>query len=170
MEELEKKVETPVEEKKDEPKETAEVAALRKEIENLKRIASNANSEAANYKRELRAKQSEAERAEADRAEREKQRDAEIAELRAYKREADYSEKLIAAGVDPVSAKAMAKAMPDGVDDSYFEATKQFIAVQKQTILNEKLAKQPGLSVGTPPSAADAQKDEDAKIRQWFGL
>ena len=99
-----------------------------------------------------------------------KQRDAEIAELRAYKREADYSEKLIAAGVDPVSAKAMAKAMPDGVDDSYFEATKQFIAVQKQTILNEKLAKQPGLSVGTPPSAADAQKDEDAKIRQWFGL
>lgn len=140
------------------------------ELNKLKTALSKSNGEAAEYKRLLREKQTEQERAEAERAEREQQREAEIAELRAYKREADYSDKLIAIGIDPVSAKAIAKSLPDGVDATYFDAMKQSIETQRKNILDENLKNQPSLSVGTPPTAADAKKKEDAEIRSWFGL
>lgn len=140
------------------------------EVNKLKTALSKSNGEAAEYKRLLREKQTEQERAEAERAEREKQRDEEIAELKAYKRTADNRAKLIAVGVDAIIADSMAKLLPDGVDDTYFDAMKQLIEAQKKALLDENLKKQPGLSVGTPPTTADAKAKEDAQIRAWFGL
>ena len=52
------------------------------EVKNLKESLSKANSQAAEYKRQWREKQSEAERAEAERAEREKAVEEELKSLR----------------------------------------------------------------------------------------
>ena len=76
----------------------------------------------------------------------------------------------MAAGYDAETADVMAKSLPDGVNDEYFAATKAFLDAQKQAILSSAINKQPGLSVGTPPSAATAQKEEEIKMRHYFGL
>lgn len=147
----------------DEPAETGEIVKLKKSL-------SNANSEAAEYKRQLREKQSEAERAEADRAEKERQMQEELAAYRNKERISSYKAQLMTAGIDPNTADLMAKSLPDGVSDEYFAATKTFLDNQKQALLSESLNKQPGLSVGTPPTAAQAEKEAENKMRHYFGL
>ena len=147
----------------DEPDETGEIVKLKKSL-------SNANSEAAEYKRQLREKQSEAERAEADRAEKERQMQEELAAYRNKERISSYKAQLMTAGIDPNTADLMAKSLPDGVSDEYFAATKTFLDNQKQALLSESLNKQPGLSVGTPPTAAQAEKETENKMRHYFGL
>ena len=148
----------------------ADVQTDTNEITKLKKSLSNANSEAAEYKRQLREKQSEAERAEAERAEKERAMQEELAAYRNRERIASYKAKAMAAGTDPATADAMANALPDGVDDAYFSALKTFLENQKQALLSEALNRQPGLSVGTPPTAAQAQREEDNKLRRYFGL
>lgn len=140
------------------------------DIAKLKAALSKANSEAAEFKRQLREKQSEAERAEAERQEREKQREARIAELEAKERIHNYKTKLMEAGIDAVAADLMAKALPDGVADEYFTATKAVLADAKQKAVNDSLSKQPGLSVGTPPSGKTAAELEMEQLRKNIGL
>lgn len=140
------------------------------EITKLKKSLSNANSEAAEYKRQLREKQTEAERAEAERAERDKQMQDELAAYRNKERISSYKAQLMTAGIDPNTADLMAKALPDGVSDEYFAATKSFLDAQKQALLSESLNKQPGLSVGTPPTSEQMQKDAENKMRKYWGL
>lgn len=159
-------VQTTAEPAKAETKEPVETA----EIAKLKAALSKANSEAAEFKRQLREKQSEAERAEAERQEREKQREARIAELEAKERVSNYKTKLMEAGVDAVAADLMAKALPDGVADEYFAATKAVLAEAKQKAVNESLSKQPGLSVGNPPSGKTAADLEMEQLRRNIGL
>lgn len=140
------------------------------EITKLKKSLSNANSEAAEYKRQLREKQTEAERAAADQAEKEREMQERLAAYETKERISSYKAQLMAAGVDPETADVMAKSLPAGVADSYFAATKTFLDNQKQTLLSESLNKQPGLSVGTPPTAAQAKKEEENKMRRFFDL
>jgi hypothetical protein len=147
----------------DEPAETGEIVKLKKSL-------SNANSEAAEYKRQLREKQSEAERAEAERAEKDREREELLKSLLEEKRVSTYKAQLMTAGIDPNTADLMAKSLPDGVSDEYFAATKTFLDNQKQALLSESLNKQPGLSVGTPPTAAQAEKEAENKMRHYFGL
>lgn len=147
-------------------KETAENA----EIAKLKAALSKANSEAADWKRQLREKQTEQERADAERAEREKAREARIAELEAKERVSAYKNKLLEAAVDPTSADIMAHALPEGVGDEYFTTLKSYLSNQRQAIETATLNKQPGLSVGMPPTAADAKKEEQNRQRKWMGL
>lgn len=155
---------TPVEAPKTEPpKEDPEIAKL-------KAALSKANSEAAEWKRALREKQTEQERAEAERAEREKAREARLAELEAKERVNTYADKLVAAGYDQAVAKQMAASLPDGVGDEYFAAQKAFIESQRQAMQTAALKNQPGLSVGMPPTAADAQREETNRLRKAFGL
>ena len=70
------------------------------DVTKLKTSLSKANSEAAEYKRLLREKQTEAERAEADRAEREKALQDELASYRDKERISSYKAQLMSAGVD----------------------------------------------------------------------
>ena len=152
------------------PKAEANNAGENAEIVKLKAALSKANAEAADWKRQLREKQSEAERAEAERQEREKQREARIAELEARERISTYKDKLMEAGIDPAAADLMAKSLPDGVSDEYFAAVKTFNSSQRQAIETETLNKQPKLSVGTPPTSANMRTEEDAKYDRWWGL
>ncbi len=140
------------------------------EYTKLKNAYNKACEEAGNYRKALREKQSEAERAEADRAEAERAMKEELAAYRNKERISSYKAQLMTAGIDPNTADLMAKSLPDGVSDEYFAATKAFLEAQKQALLSESLNKQPGLSVGTPPTAAQAEKDAENRIRRNFGL
>lgn len=136
----------------------------------LKNALNKACEEAASYKKALREKQTEAERAEADRAEREKALQDELANYRNKERVSSYKAQLMAAGIDPDTADLMAKSLPEGVADEYFLATKSFLDNQRQKLLTESINKQPGLSVGTPPTAAQAEREEENLLRKRMGL
>lgn len=140
------------------------------DVTKLKTSLSKANSEAAEYRRLLRGKQTEAERAEADRAEREKALQDELASYRDKERISSYKAQLMSAGVDAETADLMAKSLPEGVADEYFLATKSFLDNQRQKLLTESINKQPGLSVGTPPTAAQAEREEENLLRKHMGL
>ena len=148
----------------------AEIARLTALTESQRNSISKANADAADWKRQYREKLSEQERAEAERAEREKVRDARLAELEAKERVNNYADKLTAAGYDPAVAKQMAASLPEGVGDEYFAAQKSFIESQRMAMQTAALKNQPGLSVGLPPTAADAQKEEINRMRKAFGL
>lgn len=136
----------------------------------LKNALNKVCEEAASYKKALREKQTEAERAAADQAEKEREMAERLATYETKERISSYKAQLMAAGVDPETADLMAKSLPAGVEDSYFAATKSFLDNQKQQLLSESLNRQPGLSVGTPPTAAQAQKEEENKMRRYFDL
>lgn len=140
------------------------------DVTKLKTSLSKANSEAAEYRRLLREKQTEAERAEADRAEREKALQDELASYRDKERISTYKANLMGAGIDEPTADLMAKSLPEGVSDEYFLATKSFLDNQRQKLLTESINKQPGLSVGTPPTAAQAEREEENLLRKRMGL
>ena len=140
------------------------------DVTKLNTSLSKANSEAAEYKRLLREKQTEAERAEADRAEREKALQDELASYRDRERISTYKANLMGAGIDEPTADLMAKSLPEGVAYEYFLATKSFLDNQRQKLLTESINKQPGLSVGTPPTAAQAEREEENLLRKRMGL
>ena len=166
-------VQTAEPETKAEAKEPVETA----EVMKLKAALSKANSEAAankrlaeEFKQKLRDKQTEQEKQESDLAEQRKKELEELEELRKEKRINGYKAKLMEAGIDHVSADLMAKALPDGVADDYFTATKAVLADAKQKAVNDSLSKQPGLSVGTPPSGKTAAELEMEQLRKNIGL
>ena len=137
------------------------------EINHYKQLISKANAEAADYRKQLRDKQTEAERAEADRLERERLLQEELAGYKDRERLATYKSSLMSAGIDEKTADIMAKSLPEGVKPEYFDAVKSMMDEQKQAAAVAALNRQPSLSVGTPPSPTDA---EEQKIRGWMGL
>lgn len=133
------------------------------DLNKLKAALSKSNSEAAEYKRLLREKQTEAERAEADRAEQYKALQDELAGYRNRERISNYKAQLMTAGIDADTADLMAKQLPDGVSDEYFQATKSFLEQQRKNADIANLGKRPGLSVGQPPKAM-TKDDEIVQI------
>ena len=140
------------------------------EAEKLKTALSKANSEAAAYKKALREKQTEQERLESERKEADQKKDELIAQYEAERRVNDYTKKFVASGYDLETASKMAASLPAGVTDEYFAATKTFIEAKTKEIESAALNKQPTLTPGAPPTAGQADKDEQNKMRSWFGL
>ena len=136
----------------------------------LKNALNKACEEAASYKKALREKQSEAERAEADRAEQYKALQDELASYRNKERVSSYKAQLMAAGIDPDTADLMAKSLPEGVSDEYFQATKSFLDAQRKNAEIAALGKQPSLSVGTPPKGMTKEDEIVATAMRYAGL
>lgn len=136
----------------------------------LKNALNKACEEAGNYRKQLREKQTEQERIEAERAEKDREREELLKSLLEEKREATYKAKFMAIGYDSETAEVLAKSLPEGVADEYFLATKSFLDNQRQKLLTESINKQPGLSVGTPPTAAQAEREEENRLRKHMGL
>ena len=147
-----------------------ELKELKAALAKANALISRANSEAADYKRQLRDKQTEAEKQAADLAEENRKRDDELAHYKELDRVNQYTRKLVSAGYDMETAAVMANGLPDGVSDSYFDSVKASNEKLKQTISASAIANQPGLSVGLPPTSADARKEELNKMRKAFGL
>lgn len=140
------------------------------ELARVRNALNKASSECADYKKQLRERQTEAEREAADRLERE---NALQEELKAYKNRERISTnkaKFMSVGYDAETAETLANALPEGVSDEFFATQKTFLDGQRQKIVTETINKQPGLSVGTPPTAAQAETEQENVWRKHMGL
>ena len=146
------------------------VKDLQTQLAKQKKATDSASSDAASWKDKYRSTLSEAQKAEAERAEAEKALRDENAALKRDKVISAYSNRALALGYDADLAAKTAEAMANGDMDSVFEAIGQFAQTVKTKTATENFAKQSPLSVGTPPTAASAQTEEDNKYRHWMGL
>ena len=140
------------------------------EVKNLKESLSRANSQAAEWKRQFREKQTETERAEAERAEREKETAEKLA---AYERKflvSDYTAQCLALGYTKELAERAANAMADGNAAEIFNCQQIFLSEKQKEIEANALNRQPTLTVGTPPTAKQAEQEALNKMRASFGL
>ena len=140
------------------------------EISNLKDALSKANSQAAEYKRAWREKQTEAERAEAERAEREKAVEDELRQLRRDKTVSGYIAQCLALGYTQDLAVRAAEAMADGNNADIFACQQEFLEMKQKEIEANALNKQPTLTVGSPPTAKVAEAEAYNKLRKAWGL
>jgi hypothetical protein len=156
----------------------AKLIAVEAEKEKLKKAMDAACSDAAKQKKEaakwqeqFKATLDEQKRKEFDTEEATKALMAQLSEYKTKERVANYKAKLMSAGYDDSTANTMATALPEGIDDTFFEAQKTFLENTKQAIKTQTLNAQPSLSVGTPPSTQkDATSTEDDNLRRWIGL
>lgn len=148
----------------------AVIAQLKAENERYKEAASRANSQAADFKRQVRERQSEAERAEAERKEREAAQAEELAQLRKSVQLTRYANRLMESGYDAATANSMAANLPDGITDDFFAAQKTFIEAQKQLIKSEVLNEQPKPTTGKPLTGGDVVDPMVAAFRKGAGL
>lgn len=145
----------------------AENMTLKADAEKAKKTISNANEDAANWKRQFRATQDEATRKAAEEAEEKEALRNELTALKAEKRISVYTQRLMECGYDPQTASTMAMGLPEGISDDFFATQKNFLENQKQLAKTEALNNQPNLSIGTPPTA---QSKEEIELRRWAGL
>ena len=140
------------------------------EVNKLKTALSKANSDAAEWKRQFREKQTEAERAEAERAEREKAVEDELRTLRRDKTVSGYQAQCLALGYTQDLALRAAEAMADGNAAEIMNCQQEFLETKTKEIEATALNKQPTLTKGATPTATDADKDELNKRRKLVGL
>lgn len=135
-----------------------------------KRLLDKANSEAADYKRQLRAKMSDDERKAIEVEESRKAMEAELAEYKKRDTINNYKLGFMKAGFDEATATKNAEAVANGDFDTMFAN----LATLSDSISKSAVAKamdaQKGLSVGSVPSSADVDKANQAALRRAFGL
>ena len=106
-------------------------------------------SEAASYKKQLKAKMTEDEQKAAEDAEKWEAMLAENKQLKADKAISESSKKLIAMGYDEELASTVATALYDGDTETVLKAQAKFIEAQKKAVLAEAVKETP-----TPPATA----------------
>lgn len=156
----------------------AKLTALEAEKDKLKKAMDSACSDAAKQKKEAAkwkdqytATLDEQKRKELETEEANKLLMAQLAEFKAKERISTYKSKLLSAGYDEQTANTMASALPDGIEDTFFEAQRTFLENTKQSIKTQTLNSQPSLSVGTPLSTQlEGETPEERNYRKWMGL
>ena len=139
-------------------------------IDKQKASIDNASGDAAEWKRKYRSTLDDATRKEQEQTERLSQIEAELAGYKTRDVKNGYAQKLVDAGYDMATAKAMAEGLPEGVPDTFFESQKTFLANKTQELKTAAINAQPSLPVGTPPNGADAEAAEVAKILKAAGI
>lgn len=150
--------------------EVPEVKDNSDEVTKLKSALSKANSDAAEWKRQFREKQTEQERAEAERKEHEAAVEEELKSLRREKTVSGYLAQCLSLGYEKELAVEAAEAMADNNAAKIIECQQKFIDAKTKEIEANALNKQPTLSVGAPPTATQAEKEATNKMRSYFGL
>ena len=140
------------------------------EVTKLKTALSKANSDAAEWKRQFREKQTEAERAEAERKEHEAAVEEELRTLRRDKTVSGYQAQCLALGYNNELALKAAEAMADNDAAAIMACQQEFLVAKQKELEVNALNKQPGLSVGAPPTAKQAEQEAKDKMRHYFGL
>ena len=136
----------------------------------LKKALDNACSDAADWKRKYRETQSEQERLAAETAEKYAALEAENKAYKERERIATYQSKLMGAGYDEQTARAMAGSLHEGIGDDFFAAQKRFLDEQKQKAIANELNKQPALSAGAVPSQQSVEDKSLAAFRRAAGV
>nr|DAR34156.1 MAG TPA: hypothetical protein [Caudoviricetes sp.] len=140
------------------------------EIERLKVALSKSNSEAAEYKKALRSKQTDEEAKAAKEAEERQALERELDTLRKEKAVAGHKASYLALGYDEDTAQANAEALVTGNYSTIFANEKEFIELQRKAAVSGALSQQPGLSSGEPLNGKDKEAAEEATLRKNFGL
>lgn len=115
----------------------------KKEIERLTTALSKSNTEAADYKRKLREKQTEEEKQKEEQAQQLAAMQTELETLRKEKTLAANKGQLIALGYDEALATETAQAMVDGDTAKLFANQKKFIEAQRSNIKAELMKATP---------------------------
>lgn len=160
---------TPETEVKDDANAKA-LAEKDKEIANLKRLLSNANSECADWKRQLRAHQSEEERKAAEVEEQRKAEQTELEQLRREKQIASFAAEFMSLGMDKDQATTTAQSKVDGDDTAVFAALRTLNETITKNATAKALDSQPGLSVGSTPKGGTQESQFIAGIAQELGV
>ena len=140
------------------------------ETRRLKLALSKANSEASEWKKALREKQTEAERAEAERAEREKAVEDELRTLRRDKTVSGYIAQYLALGYTQELALKAAEATADNDAATIMSCQQEYLAEKTKELEAAALNKQPTITAGSPPTAQAAEADAYNKMRKAWGL
>ena len=140
------------------------------EVTKLKAALSKANSDAAEWKRQFREKQTESERAEAERKEREAAVEDELRTLRREKSVSGYVAQYLALGYTQELALKAAEATADNDAATIMSCQQEYIEAKTKELEAAALNKQPSITPGAPPTAKDADKDAINKTRGYFGL
>jgi hypothetical protein len=122
--------------------------------DNLKKRFDEVASEAANYKKQLRANMSEAEQKAAADAEKFADMESELKKLKADKAIAENAKGLIAIGYDETLASEVAAALFNGDAKAVIQAHGKFVEAQKKAVLAEALKNSP-----IPPAAGSSGTD-----------
>ena len=140
------------------------------EVTKLKNALSKANSDAAEWKRQFREKQTEAERAEAERKEREAAVEDELRTLRRDKTVSGYIAQYLALGYNQELALKAAEATADNDAATIMSCQQQYLAEKTKELEAAALNKQPTITAGSPPTAQAAEADAYNKMRKAWGL
>lgn len=128
------------------------------EVGKLKKSLSDANTEAANLKRQLREKQSADERAANDQKEAFEKLTQENAELKRNIALTEKTAKFLAMGYDESLAKQTATAMVDGDMDTVIANQSVFLEAQKKTLEAGAMRNTPRPQGGEPAGGTDYMK------------
>lgn len=140
------------------------------EVTKLKAALSKANSDAAEWKRQFREKQTEQERAEAERAEREKAVQEELQGLRRDKSVSGYLAQCLALGYEKELALKAAEAMADNDAATILACQQEFLENKQKELEAAALNRQPKLTTGSPPTAEKADSEATNALRKAMGL
>lgn len=140
------------------------------EIQRLKEAVTRANSEAADYKKQLRAKQTDDEAKAAEDARTREAMQQELESLRRDKAIGAYRAKFLELGYDAIAAADAAKALQAGEFDKVFAAQAAFIDATKKAAVAGALDKQPGLTPGDPVGKEAKEAADIADLRRYMGL
>ena len=140
------------------------------EVTKLKNALSKANSDAAEWKRQFREKQTEAERAEAERKEREAAVEDELRTLRRDKTVSGYIAQYLALGYTQELALKAAEATADNDAATIMSCQQEYLAEKTKELEAAALNKQPTITAGSPPTAQAAEADAYNKMRKAWGL
>jgi len=140
------------------------------EVNKLKTALSKANSDAAEWKRQFREKQTEQERTEAERKEREAAVEEELRTLRRDKTISGYVANCLALGYAQDLALRAAEAMADNNAAEIMACQQEFLDAKTKEIEANALNKQPSLTTGAPPTAKVAEAEALNKQRALWGL
>ena len=140
------------------------------EVTKLKAALSKANSDAAEWKRQFREKQTEQERAEAERAEREKAVEEELNTLRRDKTVSGYVAQCLAQGYSEALAQRAASAIADHDAAEIIKCQQEYLEAKQKELEAAALNRQPTITSGAPPTAQAAEADAYNKMRVAWGL
>ena len=140
------------------------------EVTKLKTALSKANSDAAEWKRQFREKQTEQERTEAERKEREAAVEEELRTLRRDKTVSGYVANCLALDYAQDLALRAAEAMADNDAAEIMRCQQEFLDAKTKEIEANALNKQPTLTSGAPPTAKTAEAEAYNTMRKAWGL
>jgi hypothetical protein len=139
------------------------------EINNLRQALSKANSEAADYKKQLRSRQTAEEAAAAEQKTLMDQLAQENKDLKRSIAISDKTAQLLGIGYGAELASATALAMIDGDLDTVIKNQSQFLEAQKQNILADRMKNTPRPVSGSESGAGHYQKlIDEAQARGDF--